>query len=349
MANYSNQEPDLISSYFVPARQVANNRGMVEMAVVFRKMKVDDMVDVKGVDLMAWSELMERCYGLKTKLHPRTDQNILSYLHSDPDGAFVAFEEYAGVIGVVFSHVWGATGWVGPLSILPSYQARGMGKELLKRGLRFLEDEGCVDIGLETMPENAINMGMYLKVGLRPETLILVLGKRLEKEGLQEEPVGGVAVELYSESRVQEHLSKEIRRISGALRLGLDYTKEVDLSKEFGFGDTIVASAKEKVVGFCTVHTQARRENMPGAVMRVVAVDPSAKSEVLEPLMATAELLAADSGCEEISIAIPGQCRRALDATFSRGYSVVQSFQRLMWIGSSGITERTTNLCTWSG
>jgi len=252
-------------------------------------------------------------------------------------------------MGVVFSHVWGATGWVGPLSVLPSYQARGVGKELLKRSLMFMEDEGCVDIGLETMPENATNLGMYLKVGLRPETLILILGKKLEKEGLQEEPIGGVAVERYSESSVQERLSKEIRRISGALRLGLDYTKEVDLSKEFDFGDTIVASAKDKVVGLCVVHTQAKRENMPGAVMRVVAVDPSAKNEVLEPLMASAELLAADAGCDQISISVPAQCRRALDATFSRGYSVAQSFQRLMWIGSSGITERTMNLCTWSG
>ncbi|MGQ9588313.1 MAG: GNAT family N-acetyltransferase, partial [Thermoplasmata archaeon] len=168
------------------------------MAVVIRRMKVEDLVDVKGVDLLAWSDLMEKSYGVKTRLSPRTDENILSYLHSDPDGAFVAVDELAGVIGSCFSHVWGTTGWVGPLSILPSYQSRGLGKELLRSSLRYLEDQGCVDIGLETMPENATNLGMYLKLGLRPEGLVLVLGKRLEQREVPEEPMGDITVERYS-------------------------------------------------------------------------------------------------------------------------------------------------------
>jgi len=321
----------------------------ISMGVVIRKMRVDDIVDVKGVDLLSWTDLMDRAYGMKIKLSARTDENILSYLRSDPEGAFVASDEFAGVIGVAFSHVWGATGWLGPLSVLPIYQARGLGKDLLKSSLAYLEDMGCVDIGLETMAENALNLGLYLKVGLRPECMVLVLGKKLEKEGLQEEPVGGVAVERLSESSVQEKLKSELRRISGALRLGLDYTKEVELTDEFNLGDTIVASSRDRVVGFCVVHTKARRERVPGASMRVVAVDPTAKGDVLEPLLVSAELLAADAGAEEISIGIPAQCRRAVDVSFSRGYSVVQSFERLMWMGSSGLSDRIVNLCTWSG
>ena len=322
---------------------------MIKMGVVIRAMRVDDIVDVKGVDLLSWSDLMERTYGVKIKLSPRTDENILSYMRSDPEGAFVASDEFAGVIGVVFSHVWGATGWVGPLSVLPTYQARGLGKDLLKRSLTYLEDMGCVDIGLETMPESALNLGLYLRVGLRPESLVLVLGKKLEKEGLQEEPVGGVAVERFSESSMQEKMKSEMRRISSALRLGLDYTKEIELTQEFGLGDTIVATSRDRVTGFCVVQTKAKRANVPGADMRVVAVDPAAKEGVLEPLLVSAELLAADAGVEEISIAIPSQCRRALDVSFSRGYSIVQSFERLMWMGSSGVGERIYNLCTWSG
>ncbi len=319
------------------------------MGVVIRPMRVDDIVDVRGVDLLSWTDLMERAYGAKIKLSPRTDENILSYLRSDPEGAFVASDEFAGVIGVVFSHVWGATGWVGPLSVLPLYQARGLGKDLLRRSLTYLEDMGCVDIGLETMPENAINLGLYLRVGLRPESLVLVLGKKLEKEGLQEEPVGGVSIERLSESSVQETLMTEFRRISGALRLGLDYTKEIELTQEFELGDTIVATSRNRVIGFCVVHTKSKRANVSGASMRVIAVDPAAKEDVIEPLLVTAELLAADAGAEEISIAVPSQCRRALDIAFSRGYSIGQTFERLMWMGSSGAGEKTYNLCTWSG
>lgn len=321
----------------------------VRLGAVIRKMRVDDIVDVKGVDLLTWNDMFERSYGTRKKLTPRTDENILSYLHSDPEGAFVASDDYAGVIGLVFSHVWGATGWVGPLSVLPEYQAKGYGKDLLKESLNFLEDMGCVDIGLETMPENALNLGLYLKVGLRPETLVLLLNKRIEIEGLQEEPVGGVAVERFSESPVQTKLLSEFRRISGSLRLGLDYTKEVELVQEFSMGDTIVATSKGKVAGFCVVQTKPRRVNNLVGSVRVLAIDPAAKEDVIEPLLVSAELLVADAGMPEISLSVPSPCRRAVDISFSRGYSVWRTLERLMWIGSSGTSERTYNLCSWSG
>jgi ribosomal protein S18 acetylase RimI-like enzyme len=319
------------------------------MTVTIRKMKVDDLIDVKGVDLVCWTDLFEKQYGIKDKISPRTDQNLLSYLHSDVDGAFVASDIFAGIIGLSFSHTWGTTGWIGPLSVLPSYQAKGVGKELLKHSLRYLEDQGCVDIGLETMPENATNLGMYLKVGLRPEGLVVVFGRTLEDYDLEEEPSGSVGIERLSESPIEGHMLGQIRRISNAHRPGLDYTKEVLLTKEFSFGDTLVATSRGKVQGFSIVHTAQKREGMPGAAIRALVVDVGAKAEVLESLLATSELMAADAGLKEISVAIPTVCRRAVDSVFSRGYQVVQSFERLIWLGSSDMNERLFNLCTWSG
>lgn len=319
------------------------------MAVVVRNMKVEDLVDVKGVDLVCWNDLMEKSYGLKMKLSPRTDENLLSFLHSDLEGAFVAAEEYAGVVGLVFSHVWGATGWVGPLSVLPSYQSKGLGKELLKHSLRYLEDRQCVDIGLETMPENSTNLGMYLKVGLRTEGLVVIFAKKLEKKELEDEPSGNVSVERFSESSVQDHMKAQIRTISSALRLGLDYSKEVELTQKFSLGDTIMATSRGNVAGFSVVHTTPSRTNKPAAGIRVLAVDPKTKGDVLEPLLAASELLAADAGMSEISVAVPATCRRAMDSIFSRGYVVINSFERLMWMGSSGMSDRTYNLCSWSG
>ncbi|MBN1678635.1 MAG: GNAT family N-acetyltransferase [Candidatus Thermoplasmatota archaeon] len=319
------------------------------MSVVIRKMKVDDLVDVKDVDLMCWNDLLERQYGIRGKMSPRTDSNLLSYLHSDVDGAFVASDIFAGTIGLCFSHTWGSTGWVGPLSVLPSYQARGVGKELLKHSLRFLEDQGCVDIGLETMPENATNLGMYLKVGLRPEGLLVIFGRALEGHELEEEPSGDVGVERFSESPIQDHILGQVRRVSNAHRPGLDYSKEVLLTKEFSFGDTLVATSKGKVKGFSIVHTVQKRANMQGGAIRALVVDAGAKADVFESLLSTSELMAADEGLKEISVPVPVVCRRAADSVFSRGYQVIQSFERLMWLGSSGMNEKMFNLCTWSG
>lgn len=319
------------------------------MTITIRKMKVEDLVNVKGIDLVCWNDLLERSYGVRIKLTQRTDENILSYLHADGEGAFVASEGASGIVGSCFSHMWGKTGWVGPLSILPSYQARGFGKELLKHSLRHLEDSGCTDIGLETMPESVTNLGMYLKVGLRPEGLIAVLGRRLDRRELDEEPAGEVSVERFSESGVKEHFMSQIRRISNALRAGLDYSGEVGLVEKSSLGDTLVATAGGKVVGFSVVHTAPRRMNSPTANIRVLAVDPALREDALQPLMVSSELMAADEGMGELTVAVPSVCRRALDSVFSRGYAVTQSFERLMWVGSSGMSENVYNLCTWSG
>ena len=319
------------------------------MAPLIRKMEGRDLVDAKNLDAVCWADLMQRSYGVRKSLPPRTDENILAFLHTDPEGAFVAEDDLAGTVGTCFSHVWGNTGWVGPLSVLPNYQSRGIGKVLLKASLGYLEDKGCVDIGLETMPENATNLGMYLKVGLRPEGLVLVLAKNLDKAELGDEPSGRISVERLSESDAKPDLMRQMKAIANALRVGLDYSVEIELAEKFSFGDTIVASSDGKVVGFSIVHTKARRENQSSAGTRILAVHPDSDEAVIGPLISTAELMAADAGLEEITIPVPVTSRRALDAVFSKGYGVSRTFERLMWTGSSGINEQTCNLCSWSG
>jgi len=323
--------------------------GEQSMSVVIRKMRVEDLSEVKHVDGLAWDDLRKRFYPDIVKIAPRTDQNLLSYMRSDPEGAFVAVDDFAGIIGSSFSHTYGRTGWAGPVSVLPSYQGRGAGKEMLRMCLRYLESCGCTDIGLETMPESQLNIGLYLRVGLRPAGLVLIMGKRLYEAEPPDEVFGEVVVERLSECAAKGATLAEVRRISNALHPGLDYTPEVTQTEEFSLGDTLIATSRGKVAGFCILHTAPKREEMPGAVIRVLAVDPSFRDEIVVPLVAVAELAAIDARSVEISLPVPSVSRRALDIAFSRGYSVVQSFERMMWLGSPGLGDRTFNLCTWTG
>lgn len=319
------------------------------MSVVMRKMRVDDLSEVKRIDALAWDDLRKRFYPDIVKIAPRTDQNLLSYMRSDPEGAFVAVDDFAGIIGSSFSHVYGKTGWAGPISVLPSYQGRGAGKELLRMCLRYLESMRCTDIGLETMPESQLNLGMYLKVGLRPAGLVLIMGKRLFDSEPPEEVFGDVTVERLSESAAKGAVMAEMKRISNALQPGLDYSPEITLTEEFSLGDTLVATTRGKVAGFCVLHTVPKREEMPGSAVRVLAVDPAFGDDIIVPMISVAELAAIDAKSVEISVPVPSVSRRALDIAFSRGYTVVQSFERMMWLGAPGLGEKTFNLCTWTG
>ena len=319
------------------------------MPVTIRTMKVEDIGDVKRADLLAWSALIESKYPEIKKFSPRTDQNIISYLHSDPEGAFVAIDDFAGIIGYSFSHIWGRTGWVGPLAVLPTRQGMGVGKELLRSSLRHLEDRGCTDIGLETMPENQINLGLYLGMGLRPEGLVVLFGKQILKDGLREVTCDGLLIERLSESNVRNHLMSQIKRLSSTIHPGLDYTPEVKVTEEYSFGETLVALSKGIAVGLCVVHTVSKREDMPGSMVRVLAVTPGADNIIVEALIHAAELVTAEDRSIELSVPVPGRNRKAMDVLLSREYTVVQTFERMMWQGNSGLASGGNNLCSWSG
>ncbi len=320
------------------------------MVVVIRKMMVEDMEDIKRIDSISWEELIRRIYPEIPRITPRTEAGILAYLHSDPDGAVVAVDEHAGVVGSSFSHVLGRTGWVGPLTVLPSYQGIGVGRELLKHSLRYLEDRGCSDIGLETMPDHAANIGLYLKVGLRPEGLVIVMGKSLEGHEPSTPPKGVTFDRLSRNGPTERHMLSSVKDISNSLSTGLDYTVEVETTRKFSFGDTLFAKVDGKYCGFCTVHTVTRREEMRGSAIRCAGVRQGLGGAVLEAMLASAEDLAAEAGTPEILVPIPGNRRHAIDAALSRGYKVVQTLERMMWMGSSGLTTATgDNLCSWSG
>jgi GNAT superfamily N-acetyltransferase len=312
-------------------------------------MQVEDIEDVKRVDAVAWDDLIQRMYPDIPRMTERTDEGILSYMHKDPEGALVAVDERAGVVGSSFSHVWGKTGWVGPISVLPTYQGRGVGKQLLKGSLDYLEGKGCSDIGLETSPEMSASIGLYLKVGLRPEGMVVVFGKSLENH--RPAPASAtVIVERLSTSGSEQRLMSGIKEISKTLNPGLDYSGEAEVTKKFSFGDTLVVKYDGRACGFCTLHTVMRRVEMRGSAVRCLGVRPGYGEIVLEELLAATENLAAESGAPEILIAAPGARRRVLDVLMSRGYDVTQTLERLMWMGSSGLASSTgDNLCSWSG
>ena len=320
-----------------------------DVSVTVRKMRVEDIDDVKKVDAVAWDELVKKVYPEIPRMTSRTDDSILSYLHSDPDTAIVAVEERAGIVGSSFSHVWGKTGWVGPLSVLPPYQGMGVGKLLLRSSLELLEQKGCSDIGLETSPEMSASVGMYLKAGLRPEGMIVVFGRTL-KDYKPPRLSGKVSFERLSRTSSEQSVLSAIKDISNALNPGLDYSGEATLTKKFSFGDTLVAKHEGRTCGFCILHTVMRRADMAGSAVRCMGIKPGFADAVFEDLLTATESLAAESGAPEMLIPAPATRRRALDGLMSRGYIVTQTLERMMWMGGSGLTSSTgDNLCSWSG
>ena len=110
----------------------------------------------KKSDIEAISEVTKEAF----ENHPhsnQTEQFIIGALRADGALAVSLVAEIEGkVVGhIAFSPVTisgRSCGWygVGPVSVLPGYQKRGIGKSLVNEGIRLLREsgaEGCVLVG----------------------------------------------------------------------------------------------------------------------------------------------------------------------------------------------------------
>lgn len=70
-------------------------------------------------------------------------------------------------VGFIFSRIWGKVGWFGTFSVLPEFQGQGIGQRLVAARINYLHESGFRVIGLETIPENPYNLGLYHKMGFQ--------------------------------------------------------------------------------------------------------------------------------------------------------------------------------------
>jgi len=72
-------------------------------------------------------------------------------------------------VGAIFSHTYGKLGWIGTFGVSTEYQEKGLGKQLMLKAIDYLDKEKNVTkLGLETMPDSAVNIGLYSKLGFKP-------------------------------------------------------------------------------------------------------------------------------------------------------------------------------------
>ena len=75
----------------------------------------------------------------------------------------------------LLAHRSGIEGWMGPLAVRPEWQGGGLGKEIVKAGVRWLAERSSKVIGLETMPRTMDNIGFYSGLGFLPTRLTITL------------------------------------------------------------------------------------------------------------------------------------------------------------------------------
>jgi ribosomal protein S18 acetylase RimI-like enzyme len=308
-----------------------------------RCMHSEDLGEVNVVFTKAFSHARVE-EGLKQhRVSPCRPEFLRMYLDRSGEGAIVAIDR-GQVVGFNFNHLYGATGWMGPLAVLPRYQGAGVGKAVVRGGIEYLRTRGANTIGLETMPRNFRNIGFYLGLGFNPGPLCLDMVSQTHSGGTRTH-IDGVEIASFREGgeRGREDLLRGCTEVAHALSPGLDYAGEILLNMENAFGDTVFLMDDGVVAGLAICHLEPYGQFEERRELKVSVLAMRPESGATEPSgEALARLAALLSGVRDLAarerlLAVRLHVRsdkwKALSSLLSWGYAVGYSDLRMFLEG----------------
>jgi predicted N-acetyltransferase YhbS len=202
-----------------------------------------------------------------------------SMVWRDADGQMVAFN---------MVHRSGSEGWMGPLAVRPDRQGEGLGSSMVRTGIEWLRGQGATTIGLETMPRTVDNIGFYSRIGLVPGRLTVTLVRDVPRRA-----IGSGELLSSAGSAFAERL-EECRRLTDGVLPGVDFTRELALTRDLGIGDTTLMHEGGNLTGFALWHSTPLAAGRPKdelRVLKLVAVSVDAFDRLIHAvqLSATAE------------------------------------------------------------
>ncbi len=319
---------------------------------IVREMREEDADAVRAVEASAFGAWWKQLKGESVEFHQRTQTIVRVNREKDPRGCFVA-EEERRVVGFIFSRTWGSVGWFGTFSVLPEYQGRGIGKQLIAASVDYLRrapQPGRV-IGLETMPDSPYNLGLYLRSGFQARFLTFLLGKTLERS-----VAGDVDLPHWSaaDAETQERWLADLRRAAGQIQPGLDYAKEIISTARHNLGQTLVMTEGATAIGSSTVWLESVREGADdeSATVQVLTLHPvHTNSETFRALVGASEELARARGKQKLAVPVNACHTWALEQLLHWGYQIERALVRMVLQGTDEgpSVNGHVNCSRWAG
>ncbi len=201
------------------------------------------------------------------------------------DGAMIWRDGEGQLVAFNMVHRSGEEGWMGPLAVRPDRQGEGLGSTMVRLGIDWLKGQGAHTIGLETMPRTVENIGFYSRLGLVPGPLTVTLVHDVARR-ISPPP------ELLSAAghQIPQRL-EECRRLTEQLAPGVDFTREIALTRDLGIGDTTLLRDGGELLAFALWHSTplaAGRAKDEVRILKLVARSLRDFERLLDALQGTA-------------------------------------------------------------
>ncbi|MFQ5823215.1 MAG: GNAT family N-acetyltransferase [bacterium] len=259
------------------------------------------------------------------------------YLASCPDGSFV-IEKDGEIIAYSFSRLWGTVGWIGPLSVIPAQEGHGYGKEVVSACIEFLNRNGAQTIGLEMPSHSNRNLGFYTKLGFVPDKLTVDFVRHVFPKASQNRPTSFESVKFSKIEPIRaEKFLTQMRQLSNSLEPGLDYTREVQLATEYGFGDACLLTKDQAALGFVLAHTEPYSQEEVRQYLKINVLQMSSDLPIntLDAFLEEIEDWARTEYLTEIYLRVPTRYCRGYEYIAKRDFKIVHSDLRMTLNGFS--------------
>jgi GNAT superfamily N-acetyltransferase len=273
---------------------------------------------------------------------PFLNPAIWRYAIEDADGGAMGWRgERDEIVAFNIAHRSGIEGWMGPLAVRPEWQGGGLGKEIVRAGVRWLTERAACVIGLETMPRTMDNIGFYSGLGFLPTRLTITL--TLDATG------GDAPAQLYGRlsSRDKDDVLAECLTLTQAMVPGYDYSREITLTDALSLGDTLLMRESGRLIAFALCHTAPLVEGRTREELRVlkmVVSDTSRFEACCRALMDYARR----SGTRRVAFRVQGEYLDAYAKLIALGGRVRWTDLRMALAGySEPKAERGIVLSNW--
>ena len=273
---------------------------------------------------------------------PQLNSQVWRYALEDAgDGSMVWRDAEGHMVAFNMVHRSGTEGWMGPLAVRPDRQGEGLGSAMVRTGIEWLKAQGATTIGLETMPRTVDNIGFYSRIGLIPGNLTVTL--------VHDVPRRGAALsELLSDAGASwEERLEECRRLTHKLQPGVDFTRELALTRELGIGDTTLTREGGALTGFALWHSTPLAAGRPKDELRVLKL-VTASLDTFERLIQAVQLSATSERVSRVAIRCQTEFSAAYLKLIELGYRVHWTDLRMLLHGySQRSPERGILMSNW--
>ena len=178
------------------------------------------------------------------------------------------------------------------------------------------------------MPRTMDNIGFYSRMGFVPARMTVTFT-------FEAKPARCSLLSRLGAADTEAAL-QSCARLVGRLQPGVDFTREMELTRTLGIGDTVLLHGADGVEGFALCHEAALIEGRPRDEVRVLKLAVG-ELALLTPLLAAVGGYARDAGTVRAAVRVQGDYADAYQMLVAAGARVRWTDLRMTLAGSAEV------------